>query len=193
MIALEDLYFEWLLSCIDSNGVEEGVVHVCGLLHNCEFRRRVGNDINRAVDGADLRKEFLAYYKEATFNQNEIDSLLMKECSWLEMLIPLVIHLDYLYEGGVKGRFIELLDNMRLSHLCEYSSRRTRASTESDQQLVDNVTSAIDNNKITVNGHGGLFPLRKRGHDNQKEVEIWNQQSSYFNERLEGAMWTSTE
>lgn len=191
MIALDDLYFEWLMSCVDPDGVTEGVSYVCGLLHNCEFHRRIGKDINRAVDGADLRKEFLNDYEEVEFDKDLLDDLLMRECSWLEMLIALARHLDYLYEGGVDGRLVELINNMKLGHLAGYSPRKSRSTQGLDQQLVRDVTSAIDQNHITVNGHGGLFPLKRRGQQNQREVEIWDQHAAYFRERLEGVLWTS--
>ncbi len=192
MIPLEDLYFEWLLTKLDPDGVTEGVAHICGLLHNSLFRRRVGNDINRAVDGADLRKDFLNQYKDATFTRSAVDDLMDAECSWLEMLIALATHLDYIYEGGVQGRFIELLNNMRLGQLASYAPMRSTASKEFDQRLVDTATSAIDRNRFTKTGHGALFPLRKRGHQDQREVEIWEQAAAYFREIYEGAMWTST-
>jgi hypothetical protein len=194
VIALEDLYFEWLLSCIDPDGVKEGVAHIGGLLHNCEFHRRVGNDINRAVEGADLRKEFFLSFSSATFNDAEIDSLLMKECTWLEMLIALARHLDYTYDEGVDTRFYEMINNMGLWSLTDYSPNRSRRSVEYDQHLVDKVTSAIDHNQFKSTGEGGIFPLHKpRQHDHdQREVEIWDQCAAYFRERLEGVLWTST-
>jgi hypothetical protein len=193
MIPLEDLYFEWLLSQVDQDGVEEGVEYVCGLLHNCEFHRRVGNDINRAIDGADLRKEFLSNYDRADLNSDDLDALMMKECSWLEMLVALALHLDYLYEGGVKGRLLELINNVQIGYLAGRNARRSRNTKVNDQRLVEHITGAIDDNHIETNGLGGLFPLHTPGHQDQREVEIWIQQAAYFSERLdEGVLWTST-
>lgn len=196
MIPLEDLYFEWLLTKLDPDGVTEGVHHVCDLLHNCPFHRRVGNDINRAEDGMALRKDFLREYESNSENvplmQSAVDDLLGEECSWLEMLIALATHLDYIYEGGVQGRFSELLNNMRLGQLAAYSPMRSSSSRNFDQRLVNTATSAIDRNRFTRNGHGGMFPLHKRGHQDQREVEIWEQAAAYFRETYEGVLWTST-
>ena len=184
MIALEDLYFEWLLTCIDPDGVTEGVGYLAGLLHRCEFERRVGNDINRAVDGADLRKEFFAQFPSATFDPAEVETLSMKECTWLEMLIALSRRLDYLYDGGVFSRFVEMVNNMRLGEIAGFVPYRSRQTVELDQRYVDTVTSAIDNNKFRPNGHGGIFPLRHQHRVDQRRVEIWEQCGLYFSEKL---------
>lgn len=193
MIDLDGLYFDWLLSCLNPDGVTEGTAHVSFLLHNCDFLRRVGNDINRAVDGANLRKEFIAALDEAGISPHVTNDFMMQECSWLEMLVALARNLDYLYEGSVEGRFLELVENMGLGVLLDFNPRAGRATRQYDQHLVDFVTNKIDDNRFDRNGHGGLFPLKKAGHPNQREVEIWEQHAAYFRERLEGVLWTSTK
>lgn len=188
MIDLEDLYFKWLLTRLDPDGVSEEVAYVCDLLHNCDFERRVGNDINRAVDGANLRKQFMLQYEEANFDPHVTNHLMMQECSWLEMLIALADHLDFLYEGGVEGRFIEMITNLGLDELMTFSHRHR----VDDQDYVDAVVEVVDNSKFDRNGFGGIFPLKKADHPDQREVEIWDQHAAYFRERLEGVLWTST-
>lgn len=189
MIDIEDLYFEWLLTQIDPDGVTEGVAYLCDLLHNCEFHRRVGNDINRAVNGANLRKEFVTQFEEVEFAPHVTNELMAKECSWLEMLIALSRDIDFLYEGGVDGRFAEIVNNMQLGPLAMFNPNRTRSMVNRDQREVDIATDDIDHNRFTRDGHGGLFPLRKTGHPDQREVEIWDQCGAYFNERLKGVLF----
>lgn len=192
MIDLEDLYFEWLLTCLDPEGVLEGVAHVSGLLHNCEFTRRVGNDINRAVDGANLRKEFMAQFSDADFDPHVTNDLMMQPCSWFEMLVALSRALDFTYDGGVEGRYIELATNLGLEPMMVDNPHRTKVLNEFDQRFVDVVTNDVNQSNFDIDGHGGLFPLTKHDHPDQREVEIWDQHSAYFRERLEGEMWTST-
>lgn len=192
MIDLEDLYFEWLLTCLNPEGVTEGVAYVSDLLYGCDFKRRVGNDVNRASDGADLRKEFLTQFEDANFDPHVTNYLMDQECTWLEMLVALARALDYLYEGGVEGRYIELVTNMGLGPMLTYNPSRPELVQEYDQRFVDTVTSNIDNNRFDRDGRGGIFPLEKSGHPDQREVEIWDQHAAYFRERLEGVMWTST-
>jgi hypothetical protein len=191
VIDLDELYFEWLLTQIEPDGVKEGLAYLCGLLHDCEFHRRVGNDINRAIDGANLRKTFFEQFAQAEFNPNDVNALLERECTWLEMLIALATSLDFLYEGGVDGRLIEIVTNMGIGPLAIYDPRRSKARYEYDRHVVAITTRDIDHNLFDRNGHGGMFPLRTRGHPDQRGVEIWDQCAAYFNERLKGAMWTS--
>lgn len=189
MIDLDDLYFEWLLTCLDPDGAREGVAYVADLLHNCDFTRRVGNDINRAVEGANLRKEFLSKFEEVDFDPHVTNELMMNECSWLEMLIALSRALDYLYEGGVEGRFIELVTNMTLDPMLYHGPGRSRYMREYDQRFVDVATDDINNSRFDKNGQGGLFPLTKANPVDQRRIEIWDQHSAYFREKLEGVLF----
>lgn len=187
MIDIERLYFEWLLTRLEPEGVREGTAYLCGLLHNCSFKRRVGNDVNRAEEGAALRGEFLSQMEEADFDPRITNSLHDAECTWLEMLVALAINLDYLYDGGIEGQFVELLTNLELDPILTVGGQsRSEMMGEYDQHLVDVVTSRVDDNHIDENGSGGLFPLTKPDHPDQREVEIWDQHAAYFREKLEG-------
>jgi hypothetical protein len=187
LIDLDRLYFEWLLTRLDPSGVREGVAYLCGLLHECPFRRRVGNDINRAKDGANLRKEFLIQMEDADFDPHVTNALLDMECTWFEMLVALSIGLDFLYDGGVEENFIELITNLELDALIRVGGpTRSEMMEEYDQRLVDVATSNVDKNKIDENGNGGLFPLKKDNHPDQRGVEIWDQHAAYFREKREG-------
>jgi hypothetical protein len=191
VISLDSLYFEWLLTRIDANGVREGVAYVCDLLHDFVFERRVGNDINRAAAGADLRKDFMQQFDDANFDPHVTNSLMMQECSWFEMMVALAINLDYIYDGGVEERFLEMVENMQLGPLLEVDPSGSERDLERDKHLVGAVVDDIDNNQFDRDGHGGLFPLSKPGHPDQRRVEIWDQHAAYFRERLE-VLWTST-
>lgn len=189
MIDLDALYFEWLLTCLDPDGVLEGVAYVGDLLHNCDFHRRVGNDINRAVDGADLRKAFMMQFEDADFDPHVTNDLMMSECTWFEMLVALSKHIDYTYDGGVENRFIELITNLTLDPMLSHNNTREPHMREYDQRFVDVATSNVDNNRFDRNGRGGLFPLTKPGYPDQRRVEIWDQCGAYFHERLEGVLF----
>lgn len=189
---IEDLYFEWLLGRLDRDGVTEGVAYLCGLLHNCEFNRRVGNDINRAMAGIDLRQEFLAEFEEAGFAPHVTNELMAQDCSWFEMLVALSARLDYIYDGGVEGRFVELISNIELDELAIYHPDITDAKRRRDQHIVDVATTNVDRNLFNPDGVGGLFPLEKPGNPDQRSIEIWEQAAAYFREKLEGVLWTST-
>jgi hypothetical protein len=189
VINLDALYFEWLLTCLDPEGALEGVAYVGDLLHNCEFERRVGNDINRAIDGTELRKEFIAQYSEADIDPWLTNELMMTECSWFEMLVALCRHLDFTYDGGVEERFIELITNLTLDPMLQHGPSRSAHMREYDQRFVDVATHNVDTNNFDKNGHGGLFPLTRPGYPDQRRVEIWDQCGAYFHERLEGVLF----
>lgn len=193
MNELDDVYFEWLLTCLNPDGVTEGVAYLCGLLHDVAFLRRVGRDINRASDGANLRKEFFSEFDPENFDEEDVEFLLAQECSWLEMLIALCRSLDFIYEGGVDGRFLELIGNMRLGPLTKFNPNRSRTTKIYDRRLVEIATGDVDNNRFDRYGRNGLFPLKKKNHPDQREVEIWDQHAAYFREKLEGVLWTSTD
>lgn len=192
MIDLDSLYFEWLLTRLDPDGVSDQVAYVCSLLHKCPFERRVGLDVNRAKDGSNLRIEFFSRHENVRFDQHDVDELLMLECSWLEMLVALSERLDFLYDGGVEYRFVELMSNLGLEHMLRFHPHRTEQDEMDDQYKIDTVTSIVNHNEIDRDGHGGLFPLYLDDHPDQRDVEIWDQHAAYFRERLEGVLWTST-
>lgn len=192
MIDLDDLYFGWLLTQLDPDGVSEGVAYLGDLLHNCEFQRRIGNDVNRAIDGSNLRKSFMTQFDDVDIDPRLVNTLLMMECTWFEMMIALATHLDYLYEGGVENRFIEMAENLELGPIMRFETYRSEEMREYDQRHVDIATNNVDQNKFDRDGKRGLFPLRTQKHPDQRGVEIWDQCAAYFRERLEGVLWTST-
>ena len=194
MIDLDELYFDWLTNRLDPHGVPWTLENLCLLLHGHPFDRRVGNDINRAADGANLRKKFLMDYDEIDIDPRLSNQLLEMDCTWLEMLVALAEHLDYLYDGGVQNRFVELVSNAGLGPLLMDPGRNEAQGIiqDYDREMVARVVYDIDHNRIDQDGQGGLFPLKMNDHPDQREVEIWEQHAAYFRERLEGVLWTST-
>lgn len=187
MIDIDVLYFKWLMTRFDEPA--RGLERVCRMLHENVFQRRVGNDVNRAEAGEALRVIFLDDYLEADIDPRITNDFLEQECSWFEMLLALSEALDYSYDLGVKEQFIELISNLGLFKVMLRTAKKYDAA---DQAYVDAATNTVDNNLFDADGHGGLFPLTKMDHPDQREVEIWDQHAAYFRERLEGVLWTST-
>ena len=183
---IDALHFRWLMSRFGEPS--EGLQRLCLMLDENVFQRRVGNDINRAIDGQNLRNEFLDDYDAADIDPRNTNDFLSKACTWLEMLIALSESLDYLYEQGVQEHFIEILGNLDLTKIIFRTASRYDVI---DQGIVDDATNRVDYNLFDENGYGGLFPLTKHDHPDQREVEIWDQQGAYFRERLDGVLWTS--
>lgn len=192
MLDIDILYFKWLMRRID--GSDRSFYRLCLMLYQNEFNRRVGHDVNRAVDGEALRRVFLDDYLEADLDPRITNDFMALKCTWLEMLIALSEHLDYLYDGGVRERFTELAINLGLDKVLAAQVPRSGVTPydEVDQEWVDICVSRVDNNQFEADGRGGLFPLDKTPLVDQREVEIWEQHAAYFRERLEGVMWIST-
>lgn len=184
---VNSLYFEWLNEQLGVDTEQEK--KLCYMLHANEFKRLIGNDINRQVQGRRLRRRFMDEFIDLDIDPRKMAQLDNLPCSWFEMLLALSEALDFLYDGGVKGNFLELVDNLGLSRILD--SPLDGRYDEVDQDLVDSVLFAVDNNMFASNGHGGLFPLMQNNHPDQREVEIWEQHAAYFREKLEGVMWTS--
>lgn len=184
MLDIDRLYFDWLMARF--NEPTTGLQRVAGMLHENVFQRRVGNDDNRASDGEALRRIFLDDYQEAEIDPRITNDFLTGPCSWFEMLLALSEGLDFLYDGGVQEHFVELIDNLGLRIV--YSRVAVRYD-EIDQELVDDATNRVDFNLFDPDGRGGLFPLTKIHHPDQRGVEIWDQHAAYFRERLEGILW----
>lgn len=181
---IETLYFKWLMDWFDEPSV--GLERVCLMLSENVFQRRVGNDVNRAVDGRALRTRFLDDWSDAGIDPRISNQFLEDECNWFEMLVALASALDYLYDGGVKENFVELIDNLGLAKLMLRTGERYQVI---DQQFVDDATNRVDYNLFDPDGRGGLFPLTKHQHPDQRGVEIWDQCAAYFRERLEGVLF----
>lgn len=181
---IDALYFRWLMDQFEST--TPGLERVCLMLSENVFQRRVGNDVNRAIDGRRLRTVFLDDWSDAGIDPRISNEFLERECNWLEMLVALSSGLDYLYDGGIKENFVMLIDNLGLAKIMVHSGQKYQ---DIDQQLVDNATNRVDFNLFSPNGQGGLFPLTKNQHPDQREVEIWDQCAAYFREKLEGVLF----
>lgn len=193
MIELDELYFKWLMEHFDH--ASPALIRLCALLDEREFRRRVGNDINRAVDGVNLRKRFVEDFEELDFSPNVTNEFFGRPCTWLEMLMALAEQLDFLYDGGVREQFMELVSNMGLFKVLFSSSKDPRKAElydELDREAVCIATDRVDFNEFDRLGVGGLFPLTQDHGVDQREVEIWEQHAAYYIEKLEGVEWTST-
>jgi hypothetical protein len=175
---VDDLYFKWLMSLMEAP--TQSVARLSWMLHQNTFIRSVGNDANRAAEGIRLRRRFLNDFSDANIDPRTASYLIEQDCSWFEMLLALCETLDFLYEGGVQERFLELSDNLGLTRVL--MSPRDGRYDELDQELVDHATAFVDQNLFDSTGHGGLFPLKSTNVPDQREVEIWDQLAAYFSE-----------
>lgn len=184
MSDVQQRYFDWLIARTPTASLS--YERLALMLHRFPFRRNVGYDMNRADQGTQLRRYFIDEYSD--LDLLEVNDLMAMDCTWFEMLLALSETLDFYYDGGVKGRFIELITNMGLKPVL-FSRGVGQVPDlygEVDMESVRLATRRVDENLFDANGHGGLFPLSQPPRVDQREVEIWDQAAAYFRERLEG-------
>lgn len=170
---IDELYFRWLYSQVGS--VEETnpsytYWEMLRQLYIKEFVYIIENDDNRAIDGLDLRREFLS--QEGI---SEVEpSWTQLPCSMLELLIGLSRRLAFQDGSESFLWFWHLIENLGL----EQYNDNTRIPVREINRILDKVISRTYNRK----GHGGLFPLNRTRTD-QREVELWYQLNEYLIER----------
>ena len=131
------------------------------------------NDDNRALDGMDLRFEFID-----EMGLDTGDSLwLMLECSILEMFVALSRRVAYQSYGSPDEWFWIMMGNLDLRiHTDNKYSRIVELE-------VNETLDRINERTYDTNGVGGIFPLVNPERD-QRTIELWYQASAYL---LEGS------
>lgn len=168
---LEELYFQWLIQPLDKKWDETFDINLLKTMFRTRFEHFVPNDVNRALDGIELRQEFL-YKRPVRSSKWEIDGWLAEDCSILEMLLALADRCEY-RTGILKTEwFSTFLRNLGLAD--HYSPSKTRR-----------VLQRLNKRTYSRDGLGGLFPLENPLED-QREVEIWYQMMAYIIENSEG-------
>jgi hypothetical protein len=167
---LDELYFSWLYSQVESVSVADPSKtywEILKQLYSTEFLWIIPNDDNRAEDGKALRHEFIS--KEGLV---DVDYHWMElGCSMLELMIGLSRVLSFQADGEASNWFWELMENLGL----ERFNDNTFIPVEDVNEILMGVIWRIYNR----DGRGGLFPLRKARED-QRDVELWYQLQYYI-------------
>lgn len=168
---LDDIYLTWLYSQVGDVKVRNKSKTYWILLRQMyakPFVWLIPNDDNRVMDGLDLRYEWAGSLDSEIFVDAE---WLMRDCSFLEMLVALSRRLAFEGEGHPPAWFWHLMDNLGLLNCTD---RPNYDQTEVDTKLDTVIWRLYD-----PNGRGGLFPLKYPEHD-QRDVEIWYQMNEYL-------------
>ncbi len=144
-------------------------------LHQIEFYTFVPNDDNRASDGRHLREAFERV--PPGIDVTHING----PCTVLEMLIALAQRLDFQMWDYQKGDrtakwFWELVKNLELE-VFEDADPYIKPKIEHNNEIIEGMMART----YTRKGQGGLFPMRRAGHDMRK-VEIWFQMMYWMDE-----------
>ena len=170
-------YFNWLCGLVE--GVPDLSRRIAFLeyLHGKEFHSEFSNDGNRAADGEALRERYF-------YNIGEEDYPVWGDpCSILEMLIALSQRIEFLLCDEKKGNrtslwFWEMIGNLGL-HVFENDDLNKDSKIHSNDLILEK----FHRRNYSKTGQGGLFPLKKRGVADQRDVEIWYQMQAYIQEK----------
>ena len=166
---LDELYLHWLYSQIGDVKVRNKSRTYWGLLaqlYNKEFVWFVPNDDNRALDGIDLRHEFILDV-EVGFSNRWVE----RPCSVLELCVALSRRLAFEGEGQPSTWFWHLMENLGLQNCTD--------RPQYDQSEVEARLDTFIWRTYEPSGRGGLFPQSNSPRD-QREVELWYQMNEYL-------------
>lgn len=172
---IKEQYFEWLY-----NNVCKGRAHknnsyrkLFKTLHNITFDFYIRNDMNRAMDGTDLRYRFATVMKDES-----IYYIFDEPCSVLEMMEALAIRCeetimdDPRYGDRTSQWFWGMISNLGLSSMSDDCY---------DEEYVNKVIYDFLERRYEPNGKGGLFYIRDCEYD-LRDIEIWTQLCWYLNQ-----------
>ena len=164
-------YLEWLKTLVGANNSQiYNPFFNVGI--NMEFIPIVPNDDNRANDGLSLRVMF--------HNETDIDitNEIIVGCSMIEMIIGMVLRIEYLMAdvGDIELYYNEifnrLMENLGIVEILP-------------EDNIKRVLRRLNARTYSRYGVGGLFPVKKSpGVPDQRDVELWYQMMRWFNENL---------
>lgn len=171
---IKERYFKWLYNYVCEGRANSHVSYIkmFKLLHSIPFIYSIRNDINRAVDGVDLRNRFIM---EMKFDETYL-KYLRSSCSVLEMLIALSIRCeetimdDTRYGNRTKQWFWSMLKNLGISFMTDDIY---------DEEYIRKHIDIFLKHEYEPNGKGGLFYI-KNCKDDLRDFEIWTQLCWYL-------------
>lgn len=170
-------YFSYILDRIDlAFWYRKKYSKLLDYLFETPFIWSVTNDVNRELDGLELRED---YFDEIGVDEEDRNSALDEHtCSCLEMMVALSERIEVQIMGEPGGDFparwlIEMIENLELNKF-------------DDQNFDENQVNYIVQNwlkrRFDRDGNGSIFPRKKQGKKSKdlRKVEIWFQMCEYL-------------
>jgi hypothetical protein len=179
---LNDLYFAWLykqVASVESRNLARTYWKLLRILFTKEYIWSHPRDENRALEGINLRREFVG---ETNSSTSRDPGFFDEPCDMLELLVVLVRKLAYddLDERPEEYWFHELLNNLGLS---EFTDARLGDENVHD---IQNVLDIAVNQRYPARGKRNtveLFPLSRGSRLNSQETELLIKAEAYLAER----------
>ena len=170
-------YFNWLYNYVCSGKVNKYITYkkLFALMYDIDFDFYMRRDMNRAIDGMDLRNRF-AFEKGKSDNQYEIDELLDNPCSVLEVIIALAIRIEGIMDNPEYGDrtsqwFWGMMSNLGLNLMTD--------DVYDEDEAVKIIYDFMER-RYSPDGKGGLFYVKNCELD-MTQIEIWEQLCIYIN------------
>ena len=173
---VKNQYFDWLYNYVCKRKAHSNVSYrkLLMALHDIEFIFSIPNDVNRSVDGLDLRYRFSLEFEED--EQLNLPYLITGPCSVLEMMVALAIRCeetimdDSLYGDRTGQWFWNMMNNLGIGLMTDEIY---------DRDFVKQKINLFLNRNYEPNGKGGLFYIRDCKED-LTTLEIWAQLCWYL-------------
>lgn len=170
--AVENAYFNWLChKVIDVSLTDPSQTYwkLFKIMFGTEFVWTVAMDENRAVDGKDLRKQFLlvADIPDDPVWREEIP------CSVLEMLVAFAIRAEDMTDIPYRELFWEFIMHLELEECTD--------ELDMDESYIKEVLDTFMWRTYDYFGRGGICPITHPSKD-QRTVDIWYQFCEYVAE-----------
>ena len=171
--SIKNEYFEWLYNYVCKGRVNNRISYrkLFKLMHSIDFDFYIHDDVNRALDGIDLRNRF------ATVSNNEDASNILDDpCSVLEMILALAIRCeetimdDPRYGDRTSQWFWDMLSNLGLNRMTD--------EHYNEKYAIQRIYNFLER-QYSPDGKGGLFYIRDCPED-LRNIEIWTQLNWYL-------------
>lgn len=167
-------YFEWLYDCVCKNRAHSIISYkkLFTLLHDIEFTFTIEHDLNRAMDGIDLRYRYSLEVDDDSIMRILEDT----PCSVLEMIVALAIRCEETimsnteYGDRTGQWFWSMLNNLGIDYMHD---------ERFNEKIAADVIFRFLNREYEPDGQGGLFYIRDC-QDDLRDEEIWTQLCWYL-------------
>ena len=171
--SVKNRYFEWLYNYVCKGRVNKQVSYrkLFMTLHSIDFDFYIHDDVNRALDGIDLRNRYAA-----VINDESVTDILDDPCSVLEMILALAIRceetiMDDPRYGDRTGQwFWDMLNNMGIGRMTDDIFDKT--------YVINKIYDFLER-RYSPEGRGGLFYIKGCKED-LTNIDIWSQLCWYL-------------
>lgn len=168
-----DSYIYWLFAIVAPSSEYEKLL-LC--LSQIDFEVIIPRDLNRVIDGVNLRQRYSEQRGEAS-----TDWANNRECSVLELMAAMAIKceeqitINPLIGNRTKYWFKVMLQSLGLAHMTNQNF---------DKNYVEHIIKIFMDHDYSPTGEGSLFVVKNPPNGDMRCVELWYQMMWYLDENF---------